>query len=87
MIKTKLCSRDNKLITAWENEFKNYPKIEIIKGDIFRQKADAIVSPGNSFGLMDAGLDKLVNNYFNFNLEKKLQEKVKLPTAASCGAS
>lgn len=77
MYKTKLCSINTQLISSWKKEFKNYPEVEIIKGDIFSQKADAIVCPGNSFGLMDAGLDKLAKDYFGLSLEKKLQEKIK----------
>jgi len=65
------------MISAWKNEFENYPEVHIIKDDIFCQKADAIVSPGNSYGLMDAGLDKLTNEYFHLDMEKKLQETIK----------
>ncbi len=77
MYKTKLCSIDTGLISTWKKEFKDYSEVDIIEGDIFSQKADAIVSPGNSFGLMDAGLDKLTHDYFSFDLEKRLQEKIK----------
>jgi len=77
MLKVKLCSIDQKLVELWEKEFTGYSGIEIIQGDIFQQKADTITSPGNSFGLMDAGLDKLMCDYLGDSLEQRLQQKIK----------
>jgi O-acetyl-ADP-ribose deacetylase (regulator of RNase III) len=42
-------------------------------GDIFEQKADAIVSPANSFGYMDGGIDLLYSKYFGWELETNLR--------------
>jgi len=77
VLKVKLCAIDEKLVESWKDEFKPYPEVDIIEEDIFRQTADAIVSPGNSFGLMDAGLDKLMCDYFGKDLENQLQGKIR----------
>ncbi len=39
-----------------------------------RQSADAIVSPANSFGYMDGGLDLKYSQYFGWELESKVRE-------------
>lgn len=44
------------LCEAWSQAFANCADVEVIEGDFFAQEADAIVSPANSFGLMDDGL-------------------------------
>jgi O-acetyl-ADP-ribose deacetylase (regulator of RNase III) len=36
--------------------FKGVENVRISGGDIFELKADAIVSPANSFGYMDGGI-------------------------------
>ena len=76
-IKVKLCSIQEDLFNFWKNEFKDYKEVDIILGDIFNQKADAIVSPSNSFGFMDAGLDLMICKKMGLNLEKKVQRRIR----------
>ena len=45
------------LCDKWRQVFTCYPEVEVLAGDYFQQSADAIVSPANSFGIMDGGLD------------------------------
>lgn len=47
--------------------------IEIIDGDILQQEGDAIVSPANSFGYMDGGLDLIYSKHFGWDLESKVR--------------
>jgi O-acetyl-ADP-ribose deacetylase (regulator of RNase III) len=77
VLKTTLCSTNKEMICAWKNEFKDYPEVNILRDDLFSQKSDAIVSPGNSFGHMDAGLDKLIDDYFNMSIQPRLQDIIK----------
>ena len=42
-------------------------------GDIFAEAADAIVSPANSFGFMDGGIDLAYSLRFGWGLEARLQ--------------
>jgi len=58
---------------AWDIEFANAADIEVSCGDIFDVKADAIVSPANSFGYMDGGIDLVYSRYFGWELQEKLQ--------------
>ena len=43
-------------------------------GDIFDLAATAIVSPANSFGFMDGGIDLIYSHRFGWGLQARLQE-------------
>ena len=64
------------LIDAWNEVFHDDETFEIIDGDFFSVKADAMVSPANSFGIMDGGLDLAIRNELGFDVEKKLQQVI-----------
>jgi len=61
------------IVRAWEQTFADVPMVTVTKGDIFEHKADAIVSPANSFGYMDGGIDLLYSRYFGWELQTNLQ--------------
>ncbi len=71
-----------KQLDAWTEFFGSEKDLLILEGDITRIKCDAMVSPANSFGFMDGGLDYALSERFGWQLEKKLQQKIKeLPEA------
>lgn len=61
------------VVKAWERSFKDVPGVFVSRGDIFGHEADAIVSPANSFGYMDGGIDLLYSKYFGWELETSLR--------------
>lgn len=58
---------------AWEQPFAGLHDVEVSCGDIFQHRADAIVSPANSFGFMDGGIDLLYSRVLGQHLEGELQ--------------
>lgn len=56
-----LRDRNQNLVNFWNKVFANEDKIHVSCGDIFdngeHMNVDAIVSPANSFGFMDGGID------------------------------
>ena len=64
------------LCDKWRQVFSGYPKVEILRGDYFQQSSDAIVSPANSFGIMDGGLDLAIRNELGFQVETDIQEVI-----------
>ncbi len=68
----KLYLRDtNDFVVAFlQKYFKPFPEVEVSKGDIFGIKADAIVSPTNSFCNMTGGIDLVYRNKFGMDVEK-----------------
>lgn len=77
MSKIILIDRNPELIAAWEKEFKGYENIEFHCGDIFDKSADYLVSPANSFGFMDGGIDLAYSKKIGWHLQERLQEKIK----------
>ena len=81
MINTKLqklylCDSKAELCDKWRQVFSSYSEVEVLTGDYFQQSADAIVSPANSFGIMDGGLDLAIRNKLGFQVETDIQEVI-----------
>jgi len=73
MIRYKLRDREPALVAAWQAQFAEASEVEASCGDIFAEPADAIVSPANSFGFMDGGIDLVYSRRFGWDLQKRLQ--------------
>jgi len=71
-----LCDVNPDVIDAWQYAFLNVPNISISIGDIFTHTADAIVSPANSFGFMDGGIDLVYLRYFGVGIQNRLQQRI-----------
>jgi len=61
------------VVEAWRAAFSDTEGVEVSLGDIFEHEADAILSPANSFGYMDGGIDLLYSRYFGWDLQTNLQ--------------
>jgi O-acetyl-ADP-ribose deacetylase (regulator of RNase III) len=61
------------VVKAWEGAFGDVPEVLVSSGDIFEHKADAVLSPANSFGFMDGGIDLLYSRHFGWELETNLR--------------
>jgi O-acetyl-ADP-ribose deacetylase (regulator of RNase III) len=75
-MKLILRDRNQAMIDAWKVHFKNIPEVEIGCGDIFDVPADAIVSPANSFGFMNGGIDLVYSRRFGLELSERLQKQL-----------
>lgn len=76
-MKIILTAIDSKLADAWKEFFHDQENVSVIVGDITEVECDAIVSPANSFGFMDGGLDYALSVRFGWDLEKRLQRLIK----------
>ena len=65
------------LVEAWSTEFADCQNVDISCGHIFDIKADAIISPANSFGFMDGGIDYVYSEHFGWDLQESLQQKIR----------
>lgn len=65
------------VIDGWEKYFSECEDVEIHHGSIFEVKCDALVSPANSFGFMDGGLDLLISRHLGWHVQDRLQEIIK----------
>ena len=76
-MKIILCDLTGKLLDAWKQFFSEEKDVSIVEGDITKLLCSAVVSPANSFGFMDGGLDYALSERFGWDLEKKLQKIIK----------
>jgi O-acetyl-ADP-ribose deacetylase (regulator of RNase III) len=73
-MKIVLTSVEDALTNAWRLQCSDLDFVEVYHGSIFAVPCDAVVSPANSFGLMDGGIDYHYSEYFGWDLEKRLQQ-------------
>ena len=76
-MKVILCDINNKLVAEWQRAFGKTNNVEVYGGDILEYKADAIVSPANSFGFMNDGIDGVYTRHFGSEVQKYLQDQIK----------
>jgi len=70
-------------IEAFSKVFGNLPNFDVRKANITSQKADVIVSPANSYGLMDGGVDKPINYSLNY-ISEKVQKIITVVLTGFC---
>lgn len=72
-----LAAIDDPLADAWERWCGDLPFVSVHRGSIFDVSADAIVSPANSFGFMDGGIDRLYLEEYGTSLQDRVQQQIK----------
>jgi O-acetyl-ADP-ribose deacetylase (regulator of RNase III) len=75
-IKVNLVDINPKMLQAWDIYFKNVDNVRIIGGDFFSVDADAVVSPANSFGFMDGGLDMHISMKLGWHVQERVKRKI-----------
>jgi O-acetyl-ADP-ribose deacetylase (regulator of RNase III) len=75
--KVYLRDRNPELVQAWQEEFREFPEFQAEEGDIFGVEADAVISPANSYGFMDGGIDLYYSEAYGWQLQRRLQQIIK----------
>ncbi|MBQ9960831.1 MAG: macro domain-containing protein [Firmicutes bacterium] len=80
-MKIFLLDANKKMIEAWQEYFNTAKDVEMVHCyfNEFMEthpEIDAVVSPANSFGLMDGGYDAAITEYFGKELMKRVQETI-----------
>ena len=65
------------MCNAWEEQFEFCPDVTVYYGDIFSVPTDCIVSPANSYGFMDGGLDMIISQKLGWGVQEQLQRRIK----------
>ncbi|XP_070569236.1 uncharacterized protein [Ptychodera flava] len=70
---------NKRLVDAWQDSFSEHKNVKVSHGDIFTgaPAADAIVSPANSFGFMDGGIDMVYSMHFGWQMQDRLQALIR----------
>lgn len=75
-MKIILADKNLALVEAWKEAFEGVESVEIYCDSIFNHKADAMVSPANSFGFMDGGLDYAISTVLGWHVQMRLREMI-----------
>ncbi len=68
-----LRDRGTELVMAWQRHFDGVAGVVPATGDIFGAAVDAVVSPANSFGFMDGGIDRAYSLRFGWHVQDRLR--------------
>jgi O-acetyl-ADP-ribose deacetylase (regulator of RNase III) len=71
-----LAAVDPGLAAAWRDAFADCASVRVHEGSILELKVDAVVSPANSFGYMDGGIDLAYSVRFGWGLQGRLHERI-----------
>ena len=76
-MKLYLIDTNPQVVESWQRVFEDQTQIEVKQDSVFNHTADAIVSPANSFGFMNGGIDFAISKNLGWHIEKKLQKKIR----------
>jgi O-acetyl-ADP-ribose deacetylase (regulator of RNase III) len=77
-LKIQICERNKEIAQVFASVFADEDRVEIVYGDVLHCKADAVVSPANSFGDMGGGLDKALDDFFEGQAQKAVQQRIQI---------
>lgn len=72
-MKIQLVDRNEGMCQRWEEHFKDCNDVIVHNGDFFSLETDCVVSPANSFGFMDGGLDYVISETLGWQIQNKLR--------------
>ncbi len=65
------------VVAAWRIAFEGFESVHIRQGNILDYAEDTIVSPANSYGYMDGGIDRIYIDYFGVQIERTVQDTIR----------
>ncbi|MFN6475962.1 macro domain-containing protein [Nostoc sp. DedQUE07] len=76
-MKLILVAPDSLLCAAFEEHFNYLPNVEIVNNYFeWLPDFDCMVSPANSFGMMDGGIDAAIIRFFGRSLMARVQQRI-----------
>jgi O-acetyl-ADP-ribose deacetylase (regulator of RNase III) len=71
-----LAARERNLADAWQEAMDDIDCVSIHRGSILEVDCNAVVSPANSFGFMDGGIDAVYSRHFGWGVEDRLRQLI-----------
>lgn len=65
------------MVETWKRVFEGVENVIIKQASIFDTPCDALVSPANSFGFMNGGIDFSISKNLGWHIEKSVQQKIR----------
>src|SRR5262249_2742406 len=76
MMRIILSAVEPQLANAWEKFCGDLDFVTIHRGSILDLQCDAVVSPANSFGFMDGGIDGLYLDFFGHEIQARVRRQI-----------
>lgn len=76
-MKIILAAVEPPLADAWQRFCGDLPDVSIHRGSILDLNVDAVVSPANSYGFMDGGIDMFYSQKFGWSVQERLKELIR----------
>jgi O-acetyl-ADP-ribose deacetylase (regulator of RNase III) len=64
------------LVASWRQHFAPFPEVDVQHDDILAVATHCLVSPANSYGYMDGGIDLVYARFFGSRLERAVRDLV-----------
>src|SRR5712692_8004571 len=71
-----LASIESPLADAWDRFCGDVPFVTVHRGSILDVATDAVVSPANSYGFMDGGIDALYMSHFGDEIQTRVRRQI-----------
>lgn len=65
LLRVSLCDRNPDVALALASHFQDIEGVEVLEGNLLDLDCDAVVSPANSFGYMDGGIDQHIDRFYD----------------------
>ena len=76
-MKLILVAPNRDLAAAFQQHFAAFPDVEVVNNYFeWLPEFDCLVSPANSFGMMDGGIDAAITRFFGLDLERRVQQTI-----------
>ncbi|MBU6283857.1 macro domain-containing protein, partial [bacterium] len=75
-VKVSLVDVNPKMVAAWREVFEDNPEVSIHQGSMLAQAVSAWVTPTNTRGSMDQGLDGLVRQHLGPAIQTRVQQAI-----------
>ncbi|GAA1231293.1 hypothetical protein GCM10009665_22060 [Kitasatospora nipponensis] len=76
-LRVVLTDLNSTVVQAWRAAFADTPGVEIRQGSILDEQVDAWVSPGNSRGRMDGGVDAVIKRHLGAGIQLRVQRAIR----------
>jgi hypothetical protein len=76
VIELVLVDRAPTVVEALQQAFAEHPEVTVLGDSILSVAENTIVSPANSYGYMDGGVDRLYVAAFGLELEQRVQRTI-----------
>jgi hypothetical protein len=76
-MKLILTALQPQLAQAWNSICGDFDFVSVYEGSIFEVSCDAVVSPANSFGSMNGGIDLFYSRFFGWHVQERLQHAIR----------